>query len=297
MMVMMGQSPSGQSLAAILPTTAASLLLTIAVSAPIPASHSSLQPSAMLPNNRHITKPSGMSLAKTSDKEDLLRARDLKRTERVEAEKRTEAGNAHFRAGEYLKAIVEYDAAIMIHGSNPAYLSNMAAVWLKLEVLFQRLQLSLHTRMDKYDHAEASAGEALVLDPRFTKARYRRGLARKGNLELARAALVEEVPSWLSQGAGTSNAQADHPPPLSTVLCCLPQSSPLNATKPMACRRLQQQEQQLCVAPPGGTTTEWSTHIQQFKPAWSVSRKLTFFLHDGGPRDSCSYDDTTQAYG
>ncbi|KAI9458499.1 hypothetical protein F5148DRAFT_1220668, partial [Russula earlei] len=57
-------------------------------------------------------------------------------------------GNAHFRAGEYLKAIVEYDAAIMIHGSNPAYLSNMAAAWLKLEVLFHRLQLSLHTRMD-----------------------------------------------------------------------------------------------------------------------------------------------------
>ncbi|KAI9460264.1 hypothetical protein F5148DRAFT_1317361 [Russula earlei] len=94
----------------------------------------------------------------------------LKSTERVEAEKRTEAGNAHFRAGEYLKAIVEYDAAIMIHSSNSAYLSNMAAAWLK------------------YDHAEASAGEALVLDPRFTKARYRRGLARKGNLELARAA-------------------------------------------------------------------------------------------------------------
>ncbi|KAI9507888.1 hypothetical protein F5148DRAFT_1284683 [Russula earlei] len=103
----------------------------------------------MLPNNRHITKPRGMSPAKTSDKEDLLRARALKCIARVEAENRTEAGNAHFRAGEYLKAIVEYDATIMIHGLNPAYLSNMAAAWLKLEVLFQRLQLSLHTRMDK----------------------------------------------------------------------------------------------------------------------------------------------------
>ncbi|KAI9443720.1 hypothetical protein F5148DRAFT_1256009, partial [Russula earlei] len=51
----------------VLLTTAASLLLTVAVSAPIPASRFSLQPSAM------------------------LRARALKRTERVEAEKRTEA--------------------------------------------------------------------------------------------------------------------------------------------------------------------------------------------------------------
>ncbi len=50
----------------------------------------------------------------------------------------------------------------------------MAAAWLKLE---------------EYDSAERYAERALVLDPRFVKARYRRGLARKGNLELARAAL------------------------------------------------------------------------------------------------------------
>ena len=39
----------------------------------------------------------------------------------------------------------------------------------------------------RYNAAEHFADRALVLDPRFTKARYRRGLARKGNLELARA--------------------------------------------------------------------------------------------------------------
>ncbi|KAI9431292.1 hypothetical protein F5148DRAFT_169170 [Russula earlei] len=55
----------------VLLTTAASLLLTVAVSAPIPASRFSLQPSA------------------------ILRARALKRTERVEAEKRTEAVCCH----------------------------------------------------------------------------------------------------------------------------------------------------------------------------------------------------------
>lgn len=41
----------------------------------------------------------------------------------------------------------------------------------------------------RYDTAERCADRALVLDPRFMKARYRRGLARKGNLELARAAV------------------------------------------------------------------------------------------------------------
>lgn len=42
-------------------------------------------------------------------------------------------GNAHFREGEYRKAIAEYEGAIKIHGPTPAYLSNMAAAWLKLE--------------------------------------------------------------------------------------------------------------------------------------------------------------------
>jgi hypothetical protein len=41
----------------------------------------------------------------------------------------------------------------------------------------------------RYDTAERCADRALVLNPRFMKARYRRGLARKGNLELARAAV------------------------------------------------------------------------------------------------------------
>ncbi|KAH9174138.1 hypothetical protein EDB89DRAFT_1955524 [Lactarius sanguifluus] len=51
----------------------------------------------------------------------------------------------------------------------------MAAAWLKLEA---------------YDSAEECAQNALRLDPRFTRVRYRRGLARKGNLQLA-AAVVD----------------------------------------------------------------------------------------------------------
>ncbi|KAH8978379.1 hypothetical protein EDB86DRAFT_942928 [Lactarius hatsudake] len=60
----------------------------------------------------------------------------------------------------------------------------MAAAWLKLEA---------------YDIAEHCAQRALVLDPTFMKARYRRGLARKGSLQLYAAmldfeALLEQDP-------------------------------------------------------------------------------------------------------
>lgn len=46
----------------------------------------------------------------------------------------------------------------------------------------------------RYDAAEHFAQRALVLDPTFTKARYRRGLARKGNFELAQAAVGTSLP-------------------------------------------------------------------------------------------------------
>ncbi|KAI9451491.1 hypothetical protein BJY52DRAFT_1125121 [Lactarius psammicola] len=42
----------------------------------------------------------------------------------------------------------------------------------------------------RYDAAELCAQRALCMNPRFAKARYRRGLARKGNLQLA-AAVVD----------------------------------------------------------------------------------------------------------
>jgi hypothetical protein len=50
----------------------------------------------------------------------------------------------------------------------------------------------------RYDQAELCAQRALVLDPQFTRARYRRGLACKGNFELTKAAL------------GTSSHRASH---------------------------------------------------------------------------------------
>ncbi|KAH9983249.1 hypothetical protein BJV74DRAFT_851408 [Russula compacta] len=134
---------------------------------------------AMGPKHKQAASLSGTSPTETLEKGELVKARALKRAERAEArrvkaEKRKEAGNAYFRAGDYPNAIGEYEAAIDIHGPSPASMSNMAAALLKLE---------------DYDGAETCAQRALVLDPLFMKARYRRGLARKGNVELARAAV------------------------------------------------------------------------------------------------------------
>ncbi|KAI0264886.1 hypothetical protein BC834DRAFT_970456 [Gloeopeniophorella convolvens] len=108
-----------------------------------------------------------------------LRERTAKRQERsvsrrTEAEKYKAAGNDLFRAGEYRKAISEYNYAIIKHGPRSVYLSNTSAAWLKL---------------GEFDAAERSASAALSYDPKFIKARYRRGLARKGNLQLAAAAI------------------------------------------------------------------------------------------------------------
>ena len=41
----------------------------------------------------------------------------------------------------------------------------------------------------RYDFAEQCANTALTLDPQFTKARFRRGQARKGGLQLAAACI------------------------------------------------------------------------------------------------------------
>jgi hypothetical protein len=117
--------------------------------------------------NQQTTIPSGSGSTEKSDKEELLKARTLRRAERAEA-RRVEAeihkeavcppvssiaadprvvatialqkltntfqGNAYFREGDYPKAVLEYDAAMKIHGPRLAYLSNAAAAWLKMEV-------------------------------------------------------------------------------------------------------------------------------------------------------------------
>ncbi len=42
-------------------------------------------------------------------------------------------GNAHFRRGEYRKAIAEWEVAMKINGPTATLLSNMAQAWLNLE--------------------------------------------------------------------------------------------------------------------------------------------------------------------
>ncbi|KAH9031280.1 hypothetical protein EDB84DRAFT_1562294 [Lactarius hengduanensis] len=150
----------------------------------------------MAPNHRQRAKASGTSAAskKSAKKEKLSKARALTRARqaearRVKAEQYKETGNAHFRKGEYRMAIAEYEAAIDILPT-AAYLSNMAAAWLKLEV---------------YDSAEECAQNALRLDPRFTRARYRRGLARKGNFQLAAA--VVDFTTILEQDPDSTEAR------------------------------------------------------------------------------------------
>ena len=68
----------------------------------------------------------------------------------------------------------------------------MAAARLKAEAQGVNFALAF-VRMTndncRYNAAEHGAHRALVLDPLFMKARYCRVLARRGNLELARAAL------------------------------------------------------------------------------------------------------------
>ncbi|KAH9008097.1 hypothetical protein EDB84DRAFT_141977 [Lactarius hengduanensis] len=86
-------------------------------------------------------------------------------------------------------AIAEYEAAIDILPT-AVYLSNMAAAWPKLEA---------------YNPAEECAQNSLCPDPRFTRARYRRGLAHKGNLQLAAA--VVDFTTVLEQDPDSTEAR------------------------------------------------------------------------------------------
>ncbi|TFK46281.1 hypothetical protein OE88DRAFT_926688 [Heliocybe sulcata] len=76
-----------------------------------------------------------------------------------------EKGNQLFMKGEYDAAIECWWEASGLRPHEPAYHSNTAAAFLKLA---------------RYDEAEAAAHAALLCQPDHLKARFRRGLARKG---------------------------------------------------------------------------------------------------------------------
>ncbi|KAK7035922.1 RNA polymerase II-associated protein 3 [Favolaschia claudopus] len=91
----------------------------------------------------------------------------------AKAENAKNMGNDYFRKGMYKEAAERYNAAAAINGTQPTYMSNLAATYLKLE---------------DYELAESAAGMALLSDPRMIKARFRRGLARKATRQLRAAA-------------------------------------------------------------------------------------------------------------
>ncbi|KAJ7215300.1 hypothetical protein B0H12DRAFT_1154635 [Mycena haematopus] len=90
-----------------------------------------------------------------------------------EGEATKNLGNDLFRQGLYKEAAALYNAAVEINGTQPPYMSNLAATYLKLQ---------------DYPLAERAATVALVHDPRMNKARFRRGLARKATKQLRAAA-------------------------------------------------------------------------------------------------------------
>ncbi|KAJ7084840.1 hypothetical protein B0H15DRAFT_847785 [Mycena belliarum] len=83
-----------------------------------------------------------------------------------EGERLKNLGNDLFRQGKYAEAAAIYNQAVNTFGTQPVYMCNLAATYLKLE---------------DYEMAERAALLALVHDPRMVKARFRRGIARKEN--------------------------------------------------------------------------------------------------------------------
>ncbi|KAF8061751.1 hypothetical protein FPV67DRAFT_1452635 [Lyophyllum atratum] len=98
------------------------------------------------------------------------KARAAVKSAELEAEKNV--GNELFKAGRYAEAVDVYQDALGMFGSKAVLYSNLAAAYLKLE---------------DYDQAEEAATKALLSDPLMLKARYRRGLARKGMYHLKAA--------------------------------------------------------------------------------------------------------------
>ncbi|KAG6897875.1 hypothetical protein C0992_009673 [Termitomyces sp. T32_za158] len=100
-------------------------------------------------------------------------ARAAERKAKSETLKNT--GNNLFQGGDYEAAIDVYQEAIGEYKATAILFSNLAAAYLKLE---------------QYGDAEDAATEALVLDPKMIKARYRRGVARKESGHFS-AALID----------------------------------------------------------------------------------------------------------
>ncbi|KAA1476438.1 hypothetical protein DENSPDRAFT_807198 [Dentipellis sp. KUC8613] len=123
-----------------------------------------------------------MASSQVPDTAQLLADRKQARAERAQARRQKaesykEEGNKKFREGFYEEALKCYQDAVAANGPRVPILSNIAATYLK---------------MGNYRDAENAAHRALMQDPLFIKARYRRGLAFKGQKRY-KAALIDFV--------------------------------------------------------------------------------------------------------
>ncbi|KAF8955564.1 hypothetical protein BDZ97DRAFT_2080546 [Flammula alnicola] len=107
-----------------------------------------------------------------------------------EADELKVEGNELFKKGDYVEAADFYARAVNFDGPKPVLMSNLAAVYLKLEL---------------FADAEWAATTALEYDPRMVKARYRRAMARKA-LFCFKAA-ISDLESILAQDPGNKGAE------------------------------------------------------------------------------------------
>ena len=102
----------------------------------------------------------GKGEGKEKDPESKIMMEEAKKL----AEKEKAAGNEHFKAKRWDKAVECYTRAMKYDSTNAVYPANRAMCLLKLE---------------KYEDAEKDCTTAVRIDPKYTKAFYRRATARK----------------------------------------------------------------------------------------------------------------------
>ncbi|ORY81850.1 hypothetical protein BCR35DRAFT_304029 [Leucosporidium creatinivorum] len=106
-----------------------------------------------------------------------------------------EKGNAAFKAGDYQLAIRHYSNAIAndIDPGDPLYFTNRAQAYLKV---------------GSHELAEKDCTSALALDPRLSKAYWRRATARKESSKRAQlSGAIEDYRTWLTHA--TAEGKAD----------------------------------------------------------------------------------------
>lgn len=123
---------------------------------------------------KNSTKPAAAAAADTSSSAAPSQAGPVSEDAKKEAEALKSKGNAAMAQKDYPKAIDLYTQALSLHPGNAIFLSNRAAA---------------HSAAKDHESARADAEAAVAIDPKYTKAWSRLGLARyalddaKGSME------------------------------------------------------------------------------------------------------------------